>query len=125
LSSSIRNEEDIRMRNYEIVLMFDVNQDSLTEQTLDKYKNVVSVKGGKVDRFEDWGNLKLAYEINKNNKARYIMMNIQANNDIVDEILGLIKFNDSILRHVILQRKEIYTESSIMMKENNKREDAN
>ena len=86
------------MRNYEIVLMFDVNQDSLTEQTLDKYKNVVSVKGGKVDRFEDWGNLKLAYEINKNNKARYIMMNIQANNDIVDEILGLIKFNDSILR---------------------------
>lgn len=125
MSSSIRNEEDIRMRNYEIVLMFDVNQDSLTEQTLDKYKNVVSVKGGKVDRFEDWGNLKLAYEINKNNKARYIMMNIQANNDIVDEILGLIKFNDSILRHVILQRKEIYTESSIMMKENNKREDAN
>ena len=125
MSSSIRNEEDIRMRNYEIVLMFDVNQDSLTEQTLDKYKNVISVKGGKVDRFEDWGNLKLAYEINKNNKARYIMMNIQANNDIVDEILGLIKFNDSILRHVILQRKEIYTESSIMMKENNKREEAN
>ena len=125
MSSSIRNEEDIRMRNYEIVLMFDVNQDSLTEQTLDKYKNVISVKGGKVDRFEDWGNLKLAYEINKNNKARYIMMNIQANNDIVDEILGLIKFNDSILRHVLLQRKEIYTESSIMMKENNKREDAN
>ena len=64
-------------------------------------------------------------EINKNNKARYIMMNIQANNDIVDEISGLIKFNDSILRHVILQRKEIYTESSIMMKENSKREDTN
>ena len=53
------------MRNYEIVLMFDVNQDSLTEQTMDKYKNAISVKGGKVDRFEDWGNLKLAYEINK------------------------------------------------------------
>ena len=113
------------MRNYEIVLMFDVNQDSLTEQTVDKYKNAISVKGGKVDRFEDWGNLKLAYEINKSNKARYIMMNIQANNDIVDEISGLIKFNDSILRHIILQRKEIYTESSIMMKENKKREDAN
>ena len=46
-------------------------------------------------------------------------------NDIVDEISGLIKFNDSILRHIILQRKEIYTESSIMMKENKKREDAN
>ena len=103
------------MRNYEIVLMFDINQDSLTEQTMDKYQKIISSKGGKVDRYEDWGNLKLAYEINKNNKARYIMMNIQADNQIIDEISGLIKFNDSILRHIILQRTKAYTESSVMM----------
>ena len=108
------------MRNYEIVLMFNVNQDGLTEKTVDKYKNVISNKGGKIDRFEDWGNLKLAYEINKNDKARYILMNIQANNEIVNEIAGLIKFNDSILRHIILQRKKAITESSVMtMKEKN------
>ena len=103
------------MRNYEIVLMFDINQDSLTEQTMDKYQKIISSKGGKVDRYEDWGNLKLAYEINKNNKARYIMMNIQADNKVIDEISGLIKFNDSILRHIILQRTKAYTESSVMM----------
>ncbi|MEC7833099.1 MAG: 30S ribosomal protein S6 [Pseudomonadota bacterium] len=103
------------MRNYEIVLMFDINQDSLTEQTMDKYQKIISSKGGKVDRYEDWGNLKLAYEINKNNKARYIMMNIQADNQVIDEISGLIKFNDSILRHIILQRTKAYTESSVMM----------
>ncbi len=103
------------MRNYEIVLMFDINQDSLTEQTMDKYQKIISSKGGKVDRYEDWGNLKLAYEINKNNKARYVMMNIQADNQVIDEISGLIKFNDSILRHIILQRTKAYTESSVMM----------
>ncbi len=103
------------MRNYEIVLMFDINQDSLTEQTMDKYQKIISSKGGKVDRYEDWGNLKLAYEINKNNKARYIMINIQADNQVIDEISELIKFNDSILRHIILQRTKAYTESSIMM----------
>lgn len=103
------------MRNYEIVLMFDINQDSLTEQTMDKYQKIISSKGGKVDRYEDWGNLKLAYEINKNNKARYIMINIQADNQVIDEISGLIKFNDSILRHIILQRTKAYTESSVMM----------
>ncbi len=97
------------MRNYEIVLMFDINQDSLTEQTMDKYQKIISSKGGKVDRYEDWGNLKLAYEINKNNKARYIMMNIQADNQVIEEISGLIKFNDSILRHIILQRTKTYT----------------
>ncbi|MED5430130.1 MAG: 30S ribosomal protein S6 [Pseudomonadota bacterium] len=103
------------MRNYEIVLMFDINQDSLTEQTMDKYQKIISSKGGKVDRYEDWGNLKLAYEINKNNKARYIMINIQADNQVIDEISELIKFNDSILRHIILQRTKAYTESSVMM----------
>lgn len=95
--------------------MFDINQDSLTEQTMDKYQKIISSKGGKVDRYEDWGNLKLAYEINKNNKARYIMMNIQADNQVIDEISELIKFNDSILRHIILQRTKAYTESSVMM----------
>ncbi|MEC9206126.1 MAG: 30S ribosomal protein S6 [Pseudomonadota bacterium] len=114
------------MRNYEIVLMFNVNQDDLTEKTINKYKNVISKKGGKVDRFEDWGNLKLAYEINKNDKARYILMNVQANTDIVDEISGLIKFNDSILRHIILQRKNTITEASVMMmKEKNNKNDLN
>ena len=95
--------------------MFDINQDSLTEQTMDKYQKIISSKGGKVDRYEDWGNLKLAYEINKNNKARYIMINIQADNQVIDEISELIKFNDSILRHIILQRTKAYTESSVMM----------
>ena len=53
------------MKNYELLLMFNVNQDESTEQTIAKYKDIVSTKGGTVDRYEDWGIMKLAYNINK------------------------------------------------------------
>ena len=64
------------MKNYEIVLLFSVNEENLSLQTVEKFKKIISDKGGRIDRFEDWGNLKLAYPINKNTKAHYILMNI-------------------------------------------------
>ena len=103
------------MKNYEILLMFNANQDETVGKTIDKYKEIISSDGGKVDRYEDWGNLKLAYNINKNNKAHYILMNFQANNKALDELTNLIKFNDSIIRHMILSKNKAITEPSIMM----------
>ena len=76
---------------------------------------VFSSKGGTVDRYEDWGTMKLAYNINKINKARYILLNFQANNEILDELANLIKFNDSIMRHMFLAQDEKITEPSVMM----------
>ena len=103
------------MKNYELLLMFNANQEESAGKTVDKYKDIITSKGGSVDRHEDWGNLKLAYNINKNNKAHYILMNFQANDEILKEISGLIKFNDGILRHMFFLKNIAITEPSIMM----------
>ena len=103
------------MKNYELLLMFNVNQDESTEQTIAKYKDIVSTKGGTVDRYEDWGIMKLAYNINKINKARYILLNFEADNNVLNELSELIKFNDNILRHMFISQDKKITEPSIMM----------
>ena len=103
------------MKNYELLLMFNVNQDESTEQTIAKYKDIVSTKGGTVDRYEDWGIMKLAYNINKINKARYILLNFEADNNVLQELSELIKFNDNIMRHMFISQDKKITEPSIMM----------
>ncbi len=103
------------MKNYELLLMFNVNQEESTNKTVDKYKNVITSKGGSIDRYEDWGTLKLAYNINKINKARYILLNFEASNDTLIELSGLIKFNDSIIRHMFIAQNRKITEPSPMM----------
>ena len=105
------------MKNYEIVLMFSVGEDSLTDQTIDKYKSVITENGGSIDRHEDWGPLKMAYDINNENKARYILINFKADNNIINQLNELIKFNDHILRHLIMNIKETCTEPSHMNKD--------
>ena len=105
------------MKNYEIVLMFSVGEDSLTDQTIDKYKTVITENGGSIDRYEDFGPLKTAYDINNENKARYILINFKGDNSIIDQLNELIKYNDHILRHLILNTKLAHTEPSFMNKE--------
>ena len=103
------------MKNYELLLMFNVNQEESTNKTVDKYKDLVKSKGGSVDRDEDWGIMKLAYNINKINKARYILLNFEASNEVLTELSGLIKFNDNIIRHMFIAQDKKITEPSIMM----------
>ena len=105
------------MKNYELVLMFSVGEDSLTDQTIEKYKAVITESGGSIDRYEDWGPLKMAYDINNENKARYILINFKGNNVIIDQLNELIKFNDHILRHLVLNTKLTHTEPSFMNKD--------
>ena len=105
------------MKNYEIVLMFSVGEDALTDQTVDKYKTVITENGGSIDRYEDWGSLKMAYDINNENKARYILINFSADNKIINQLNELIKFNDHILRHLIMNTKDVQTEPSFMNKD--------
>ena len=97
--------------------MFSVGEDSLTDQTIDKYKTVITENGGSIDRYEDWGPLKMAYDIYNENKARYILINFKGDNSIIDQLNELIKYNDHILRHLILNTKLAHTEPSFMNKE--------
>ena len=106
---------DKTMKNYELLLMFNVNQDESTNKTIDKYKDLITSKGGSVDRYEDWGTMKLAYNINKINKARYVLLNFETTNEVLTELSGLIKFNDNIIRHMFIAQDKKITEPSIMM----------
>ena len=83
----------------------------------DRYKGVIEQGGGTIHRYEDWGRRQLAYPINKIHKAHYIMMNVEVNQETLDEIENLFRFNDAIIRNLVLKARGAETEPSIMMKE--------
>jgi len=105
------------MRHYEIVYLVHPDQSEQVTAMADRYKGVIEQGGGTVHRYEDWGRRQLAYPINKIHKAHYIMMNVEVTQEILDEIENLFRFNDAIIRSLVLKTKGAETEPSIMMKE--------
>ena len=105
------------MRHYEIVYLVHPDQSEQVGAMADRYKGVIDQGGGTVHRYEDWGRRQLAYPINKIHKAHYIMMNVEVNQETLDEIENLFRFNDAIIRSLVLKTKGAETEPSIMMKE--------
>ena len=113
------------MRHYEIVFLVHPDQSDQVPAMLKKYAGIISKDGGKIHREEDWGRRQLAYPINKIHKAHYILLNIECSLEVLDEISSNFKFNDAVIRNMIIQRKEAITgNSSILLEEkNNKSED--
>ncbi len=105
------------MRHYEIVYLVHPDQSEQVTAMADRYKGVIEQGGGTVHRYEDWGRRQLAYPINKIHKAHYIMMNVEVSQETLDEIENLFRFNDAIIRNLVLKMKGPETEPSIMMKE--------
>lgn len=105
------------MRHYEIVYLVHPDQSEQVNAMADRYKSVITEGGGTVHRYEDWGRRQLAYPINKIHKAHYILMNVEVSQEILDEIENLFRFNDAIIRNLVLKMKGPETEPSIMMKE--------
>lgn len=105
------------MRHYEIVYLVHPDQSEQVNAMADRYKSVITEGGGTVHRYEDWGRRQLAYPINKIHKAHYILMNVEVSQEILDEIENLFRFNDAIIRSLVLKMKGPETEPSIMMKE--------
>ena len=105
------------MRHYEIVYLVHPDQSEQVSAMADRYKGVIEQGGGTVHRYEDWGRRQLAYPINKIHKAHYIMMNVEVSQETLDEIENLFRFNDAIIRNLVLKMKKAETEPSIMMKE--------
>jgi len=105
------------MRHYEIVYLVHPDQSEQVTAMADRYKGVIEQGGGTVHRYEDWGRRQLAYPINKIHKAHYIMMNVEVSQETLDEIENLFRFNDAIIRNLVLKMKKAETEPSIMMKE--------
>jgi len=103
------------MRHYEIVLLVHPDQSEQVPGMLDRYRTLVENNGGKVHRSEDWGRLQLAFTIAKLHKAHYLMLNIECDAATLEELEGIFRFNDAILRHLTLRKDEAETEPSIMM----------
>ena len=105
------------MRHYEIVYLVHPDQSEQVGAMADRYKSVIEEGGGVVHRYEDWGRRQLAYPINKIHKAHYILMNVEVDQATLDEVENLFRFNDAIIRNLVLKMKNAETEPSIMMKE--------
>lgn len=104
------------MRHYEIVLLVHPDQSEQVPAMIERYTSVVTEKGGKVHRHEDWGRRQLAYPILNAHKAHYVLLNIEADNDTVEDLKSTFRFNDAIIRNMIMRRKDADTEASPMMK---------
>jgi small subunit ribosomal protein S6 len=105
------------MRHYEIVFIVHPDQSEQVPAMIDRYKATLAAAGGKVHRIEDWGRRQMAYMIDKLAKAHYVCMNIECDQKTLEELEHAFKFNDAVLRHLIIKTKKAEAEPSIMMKE--------
>ena len=105
------------MRHYEVTLIVHPDQSSQVTTMIEKYKELITTGGGIVHREEDWGRKHRAYPINKIYKAHYLMMNIECDKDTLDKLNYNFRFNDAILRNLIISRPEAITEPSKMVTE--------
>ncbi len=104
------------MRHYEIVFMVHPDQSEQVAGMIERYTGSITEAGGKIHRLEDWGRRQLAYPINKLHKAHYVLMNVEADQAGVDELETAFRFNDAVLRNMIMRTKAAITEPSIMLK---------
>ena len=116
------------MRHYEIVFLVHPDQSGQVPAMIERYRSIIEKEGsGKVHRLEDWGRLQLAYPIQKVHKAHYVLINIECGLEVLNEMNTAFRFNDAVIRNMVISRKKAVTEPSPMMKliENEKAESEN
>ena len=102
------------MRHYEIVFLVHPDQSEQVPAMVERYQGMVTAANGTVHRTEDWGRRQLAHPINKIHKAHYILMNVECDFAVIEEIKSAFRFNDAVLRHLVMSRKDAVTEASPM-----------
>lgn len=105
------------MRHYEIVFLVHPDQSDQVPAMIERYRSIIENQGnGKIHRLEDWGRLQLEYPIQKVHKAHYILMNIECGKEVINEMTSAFRFNDAVIRNMIIAMKRAVTEPSPMMK---------
>ena len=104
------------MRHYEIVFLVHPDQSEQVPAMLDRYRAMIEGGQGRIHRLEDWGRRQLAHPIAKAHKAHYLLLNIECSQETLDELTGAFRFNDAVLRHLVINRKEAVTAASPMAK---------
>ena len=103
------------MKHYEIVFMVHPDQSDQVETMVERYRAVIEGDGGKIHRLEDWGRRQLAYSINKIHKAHYVLMNVECGKKELEELAGLFKCNDAVIRNQVLSMKSAPEGQSAML----------
>lgn len=104
------------MNHYEIIFLVHPDQSDQVNSMMERYRTIIEEQNGQIHRFEDWGRRQLAYPINKIHKAHYILLNIECNRETLEELSGIFRFNDAVIRYLVLKQKKAITEPSPMLK---------
>lgn len=104
------------MRHYEVVFLVHPDQSEQVPAMVERYKALIEAGEGKIHRLEDWGRRQLAYPISNLVKAHYVLLNIECNQAVLTELVDGFRFNDAVLRHLVMKRDEAETEQSLIMK---------
>ncbi len=110
------------MRHYEVVFLVHPDQSEQVSAMVERYRASIEERGGKIHRLEDWGRRQLAYPIQKLHKAHYVLMNIECDAEALAELENAFRFNDAVLRNLILVRNEAVTDASPMAKSSDEKE---
>ena len=108
------------MRHYEVAFIVHPDQSEQVPAMVERYRTLVTGNGGQIHRLEDWGRRQMAYPIQKVHKAHYVLMNIECDAATLAELEHAFKFNDAVLRHLVLKMKRAITTPSPMMKDGEK-----
>ncbi|MBV7316180.1 30S ribosomal protein S6 [Shewanella sp. NIFS-20-20] len=110
------------MRHYEIVFMVHPDQSEQVPGMIERYTGLITEANGKIDRLEDWGRRQLAYPIQDLHKAHYVLMNVEATAAVIEELETAFRFNDAVLRSMVMRTKAAITEASPMAKARDERD---
>ena len=104
------------MRHYEVVFLVHPDQSEQVSAMVERYSAIVTDGKGTIHRVEDWGRRQLAYPINKIHKAHYVMLNIECDGETLGELENTFRFNDAVIRHLVIRRDNAVTEPSPLAK---------
>ncbi|HNI37378.1 MAG TPA: 30S ribosomal protein S6, partial [Pseudomonadales bacterium] len=104
---------------YEVVFLVHPDQSEQVPAMVERYKSAIEASGGKIHRLEDWGRRQLAYPIEDIHKAHYILLNIECGQQALDELTTNFRYNDAVLRNMVMRRDEAVTDESLIMKAEN------
>ena len=110
------------MRHYEVVFLVHPDQSEQVSAMVERYRSMIEAEGGHIHRLEDWGRRQLAYPIAKVHKAHYVLMNIECTQNALDELSAAFRFNDAVLRNLVIARDEAVTEPSQLAKQRDDRD---
>ena len=110
-------------RHYEVVFLVHPDQSEQVPAMIERYKSIIENGKGTIHRLEDWGRRQLAYPINNLVKAHYVLFNIETEQAVLDELVDSFRFNDAVLRHLVMRRDEADTEQSLIMKNKDEKGD--